>query len=68
MTTDQKRAALFEQYHRLKERVDAALQRYRQGHETFETASLAVLSFGQFTLMATEELHRLSEGAACERN
>ena len=56
MTREQRKQALFEQYQRFKERAEQSLQRYRQGQETFETASLAVLDFGKFTLEVTKEM------------
>jgi len=64
MTSDQKRVALIEQYHRLKERVEQTLQRCRRGEESIGNATLAVLDFGNFTLKATKELM----GDGCERN
>lgn len=56
MTNDQKRAALIEQYHRLREKVEQSLQRCRSGQESIGDATLAVLDFGRFTLEATKEL------------
>ena len=56
MIEQQERTALIERFERLKRRANEALEGCRLGRESLETATLAVLDLGRFTIEATDQL------------